>query len=103
MLRVDVDKVKSSNNDGVWDTTPVELKIKVIPPIWKTSYAKIFYLLCVLGLLFAFRRFTIIKTTKKYDLELEHMEKEKKEARARRARAKECTQSRRKQNGLHHR
>ena len=72
-------KVKSSNNDGVWDTTPVELKIKVIPPIWKTSYAKTFYLLCILGLLFAFRRFTIIKTTKKYNLELEHMEKEKKE------------------------
>lgn len=72
-------KVKSSNNDGVWDVTPVKLKINVTPPFWETGIAKVFYLLCVLGLLLAFRRFTIIKTTKKYDLELEHLEKEKKE------------------------
>jgi len=72
-------KVKASNNDGVWDETPLKLKIVVIPPIWKTEAAKAFYLLIILGLLFAFRRFTIIKTTKKYELELEHFEKEKHE------------------------
>ncbi|MGY6649718.1 hybrid sensor histidine kinase/response regulator transcription factor [Wenyingzhuangia sp. IMCC45574] len=72
-------KVKSSNNDGVWDTTPVQLKINVSPPFWKTNFAKFIYIFFIVALLWAFRRFTIIKTTKKYALEFEHMEKEKKE------------------------
>lgn len=70
-------KVKASNNDGVWDETPSELKIRVIPPIWRTNTAKVVYVLLFMGMLFAFRRFTIIRTSKKYELELEHFEKEK--------------------------
>ncbi|WP_417444336.1 two-component regulator propeller domain-containing protein [Joostella sp.] len=37
-------KLKSSNNDGVWNTTPLELKITILPPWWKTSWALIGYL-----------------------------------------------------------
>ncbi len=70
-------KVKASNNDGVWDSTPSEIKIKVIPPFWRTNFAYLFYLLLGIGLLLLFRRFTIIRTTEKHQLELEHIEKEK--------------------------
>ncbi len=70
-------KVKASNNDGVWDNSPAELKVEVIPPFWLTGSAYFLYSLFLLGLLFAYRRFTIIKTTKKHQLELEHIEKEK--------------------------
>ncbi|CDF79797.1 histidine kinase [Formosa agariphila KMM 3901] len=72
-------KVKASNNDQVWDETPLELKIKVSPPWWRTSLAKVLYLLLAVALLLAFRRFTIIRSTEKHKLELQHLEKEKHE------------------------
>ncbi|WP_246041131.1 hybrid sensor histidine kinase/response regulator transcription factor [Flavivirga rizhaonensis] len=72
-------KVKASNNDGVWDDTPTELTIKVIPPFWRTTWAYMIYTLLALGCLLAFRRYTIISSTKKHQLELEHLEKEKNE------------------------
>lgn len=31
-------KVKSANYDGIWNDTPAELKIKIIPPFWKTIW-----------------------------------------------------------------
>lgn len=70
-------KVKASNNDGLWDKTPAKLKITITPPFWATNLAKAIYALLILGLLIAFRKFTVISTSKKYDLELEHLEKEK--------------------------
>jgi ligand-binding sensor domain-containing protein/serine phosphatase RsbU (regulator of sigma subunit) len=38
-------KVKAANNDGVWNETPFEINITVVPPFWKT---KIFYFLIFL-------------------------------------------------------
>ena len=69
-------KVKSSNNDGYWDETPVELEINIIPPFWRTDLANLIYILLFFGGLILFRRFTIIRSTKKHQLELEHMERE---------------------------
>jgi ligand-binding sensor domain-containing protein/serine phosphatase RsbU (regulator of sigma subunit) len=37
-------KVKACNSDGVWNEKPIELKIKVIPPWWRTTW---FYILSV--------------------------------------------------------
>ncbi len=39
-------KVKATNSDGVWNETPTEIKIKVIPPWWKTTW---FYVIAGLG------------------------------------------------------
>ena len=72
--------VKASNNDGIWDSSPVEMQITIIPPWWRTKLAYVIYGLLVLGLLMAFRRYTIIRTTEKHQLMLEHMEKERWEA-----------------------
>ena len=69
--------VKASNNDGAWDSSPIKIKITIIPPWWRTKLAYIIYGLLVLGLLMAFRRYTIIRTTEKHQLMLEHMEKER--------------------------
>ncbi|WP_111706395.1 hybrid sensor histidine kinase/response regulator transcription factor [Lutibacter citreus] len=69
-------KVKASNNDGFWDETPVELEVNIIPPFWSTDFANFIYILLFFGGLILFRRFTIIRSTKKHDLELEHLEKE---------------------------
>lgn len=70
-------KVKASNNDGIWDPTPSQIKIRVIPPFWRTDIAYGFYGLLALGLLWLFWRYTFIRTTEKHQLELEHIEKEK--------------------------
>ncbi|MGI9551919.1 MAG: hybrid sensor histidine kinase/response regulator transcription factor, partial [Aurantibacter sp.] len=72
-------KVKASNNDGIWDTSPSEIKIKVTPPLWRTNGAYVFYSLLFVGLLLAFRRYTVIRTTEKHQLVLEHLEKERHE------------------------
>ncbi|UZO82309.1 ATP-binding protein [Aquimarina sp. ERC-38] len=72
-------KVKASNNDNVWLETPISLDIHVKPPLWKTNAAKICYLLLAIGLLLAFRRYTIIRANRKHRLDLEYLEKEKNE------------------------
>ena len=38
-------KVKGSNNDGVWNETPAEIKIIILPPWWQTGWFK---LVCVI-------------------------------------------------------
>ncbi|AWG22627.1 hybrid sensor histidine kinase/response regulator [Flavobacterium faecale] len=71
--------VKSSNNDGIWNETPTTLKIIVVPPFYRTNFAYFLYFLSIIGLLYFYRRFTIISSTQKHELELEHLEKEKHE------------------------
>jgi ligand-binding sensor domain-containing protein/serine phosphatase RsbU (regulator of sigma subunit) len=47
-------KVKATNSDGVWNETATEIKIRVIPPWWKTTW---FYVLAgtlILALVFGF-------------------------------------------------
>jgi ligand-binding sensor domain-containing protein/serine phosphatase RsbU (regulator of sigma subunit) len=49
--------VKATNNDGVWNETPYEINIVVVPPFWKT---KIFYFLLILfagGGIYAFTQY----------------------------------------------
>ena len=49
--------VKATNNDGVWNETPFEITINVVPPFWKT---KIFYFLLILfgsGGIYAFTQY----------------------------------------------
>ena len=37
--------VKGSNNDGIWNEKPTELRITIKPPYWKTWWARLFYIL----------------------------------------------------------
>ncbi|MEM9328216.1 MAG: two-component regulator propeller domain-containing protein, partial [Bacteroidota bacterium] len=69
-------KVRASNNDGLWDSTPASLELIVIPPWWRTNTAYGIYAVIAILMLVAFRRYTIIRTTEKHQLELEHIEKE---------------------------
>ncbi|TMM56774.1 response regulator [Maribacter algarum] len=70
-------KVKASNNDGLWDKTPSSIKLTIVPPFWQTTWAYLLYGILGILALFAYRKFTIIKTTEKHSLQLEHLEKEK--------------------------
>jgi len=40
-------RVKSSNNDGYWSNEDSCLQMEILPPPWKTIYAKIFYILVI--------------------------------------------------------
>ncbi|WP_445737389.1 two-component regulator propeller domain-containing protein [Mariniflexile sp.] len=42
-------KLKAANNDGVWNETPLELKITILPPWWKTNWALLIYTLLFFG------------------------------------------------------
>jgi len=70
-------KVKASNNDGIWDSTPASINIKITPPFYKTKWAYAIYCLLFIALLFLLWKYTVISATKKHQLELEHIEKTK--------------------------
>ncbi len=46
-------KVLVSNNDGIWGQEKI-LNIEVETPIWRTTYAKIFYILALLSILYIY-------------------------------------------------
>lgn len=45
-------QVKAANNDGVWNENPVEIRINVLPPLWKTWWAYLLYILISLCILY---------------------------------------------------
>lgn len=52
-------KVKGSNNDGVWNETPTEIKLIITPPFWKTLWFRILLGLLVLSFLYSLYRFRL--------------------------------------------
>jgi ligand-binding sensor domain-containing protein/serine phosphatase RsbU (regulator of sigma subunit) len=44
-------KVKASNNDGAWNSTPATIKIRIIPPIWGTLGFQFLAAILVISLL----------------------------------------------------
>ena len=45
-------KVKAAEKNGVWNQKPLELKIEILPPWWKTSFAYLFYTLLLLAAIY---------------------------------------------------
>ncbi|MEM6643087.1 MAG: two-component regulator propeller domain-containing protein [Bacteroidota bacterium] len=70
-------KVKASNADGYMGDDHKELVIEVSRPIWNTYFAKGIYAIIFLIALWFFRKYTIITNSKKSELQIEHLEKEK--------------------------
>ncbi|MDI9342077.1 MAG: two-component regulator propeller domain-containing protein [Sediminibacterium sp.] len=50
-------KVKASNSDGIWNEIPLELKITVVPPFWKTKWFYILLALFGAGGIYAFTQY----------------------------------------------
>jgi len=67
-------RVKASNNDGVWSTADSSIRIYVRPPLWRTAYAYLFYVLVAGGLLFYSRRRGLARVKRKFALEQEKQE-----------------------------
>ncbi len=45
-------KVKGCNSDGIWSNTVKEIKVKIVPPFYKTWYFRLLLILVLLGVLF---------------------------------------------------
>ncbi len=68
-------QIKATNNDGIWNENPRELKIKVLPPYWRSLwFYAIYVVVLILGLLL-FRRYTLIGVAEKNKLLIEHIER----------------------------
>jgi len=70
-------KVRASNRDGIWNDNITELKIRVLPPPWKTWWAYSLYGLTLAGILFFARRNLIQRERLASKLKMEHLELEK--------------------------
>jgi signal transduction histidine kinase/ligand-binding sensor domain-containing protein/DNA-binding response OmpR family regulator len=67
-------RVKASNNDGVWSAGETIIKIYVNPPFWRTTYAYLFYIAAIGGLLLYSRYLGISRLRKKFALEQERQQ-----------------------------
>ncbi len=62
-------QVRASNNNGVWSDKITSIAVYVHPPIWRTTYAYIFYVVLVGATLFAIRRRGIQRIKRQLALE----------------------------------
>lgn len=65
--------VKSANSDGIWSSEETALAITVHPPIWRTVWAYLFYIIIVCFGIFLYTRFSVIKASDKYKLHMQNV------------------------------
>lgn len=69
-------KVRSTNNDGLWNSSVARITVIVLPPWWKTEWAYVSYVLVTALLLYFFRKLILIRANFIHDLKLERLERE---------------------------
>ncbi|HEY0609097.1 MAG TPA: ATP-binding protein, partial [Chitinophaga sp.] len=67
-------RLKSANEDGVWNEKGVSLQIRILPPFWKTPLAYIIYTVLIFLLLFFSRKMVIRRAHMRFALQQERME-----------------------------
>ncbi|MGD2033685.1 MAG: two-component regulator propeller domain-containing protein, partial [Bacteroidales bacterium] len=72
-------KVMGSNNEGIWNPDPIELEITVLPPLWKTTWAYLFYITCIVLIFWGFIKLLIIRANQAEKLRLEQIHHERSE------------------------
>lgn len=70
-------RVKASNNDGVWNEEGRTLAIIVQPPLWRTWYAYLFYILVLGGIVYGIIHYANVKRNLEAGLKLKQLEKQK--------------------------
>jgi signal transduction histidine kinase/ligand-binding sensor domain-containing protein/DNA-binding response OmpR family regulator len=67
-------KVRAISQEGKWDPDYITLKIKVLPPFWKSTIAYLIYVMLLAGILFFMRRRGIQKIRRQFEVEKEKQE-----------------------------
>jgi signal transduction histidine kinase/ligand-binding sensor domain-containing protein/AraC-like DNA-binding protein len=70
-------KVKATNNDGVWNDVPTEIKLYIHPPFWRTWYAYLFYLAAITGMVYLVIRYFTLRAIDRNNLRLARIEAER--------------------------
>ncbi len=70
-------KVKGSNSDGIWNENPATVKLKILPPLWRTWWAYLLYFMFSVVILLTIRRYSLIRINDKNQLRQERLAKEK--------------------------
>lgn len=71
--------VKASDGNGVWSTEITSLEIEILPPIYRSWWAYIIYLMLVAGATYFATRNVANRIRMKNELRISHIEKEKTE------------------------
>lgn len=69
-------KVKASNIDGRWSETTSSVNIQILSPWWKTIWARIFYGIIIIGILYLLGKFLLFRASLLHDLKLERIQRE---------------------------
>ena len=69
--------VKGSNNDGIWNENPTELKIRIKPPVWKTWWAITVYILLLSAIILISMVIWNERIRIKHQLKLEQLARER--------------------------
>ncbi|UCH14500.1 MAG: response regulator, partial [Bacteroidales bacterium] len=67
-------KVKASNNDGYWNEDGASLRIKILPPFWKTPLAFVIYVIFIIGILLFSRRLILERERINHRMQQERQE-----------------------------
>jgi len=70
-------RVKGANNDGVWNEEGAAIRIKIVPPWWRATWAYLLYILFTGLLLYSLWRFQLNRARMKHELALEHLHAKK--------------------------
>ena len=68
--------MKGSNNDGIWNEEGTTLEIVVLPPLWKTWWAYLFYAVVAIALIAFIIRYFTEKKRLQNNIRLKQMEAE---------------------------
>ena len=66
--------LKGSNADGTWNNEGISLKIKVLPPFWKSWYALLIYVLVLVVSLLGLRYMILFRERMNVELDMERAE-----------------------------
>lgn len=69
--------VKGSNNDGLWNESPTKLEIHILPPLWRTWWAYLFYFIAGSTFFYFILRFTRRQQRLESELYYEHLNSER--------------------------
>jgi|GEM_PF-2860976 len=69
--------IEAHSGDGVWSEQPKRIEIVVKPTFWQSGYGYLFYFLVFLALVYAYTRYTILRTNTKNELALQQYKQER--------------------------
>ena len=67
-------EVKSCNQDGIWSSQPTIMRLSILPPFWKTSWAYLVYLLLLAALLYLARSILLYQARMRFELDRERQQ-----------------------------